>query len=150
YFAPTGGVPTAMGTSYTTPTITVTKTYYVAASNNGCTTTSRTAVIASVNACVLQWIGVNSIDWNTGSNWSYGLVPTSTDSVIVPISTSVPFSPTISTSVPSGKLTINTGGQLTLASGGTLNSYGNIINNGMVTATAGSAVIFAGNTAQSM
>jgi gliding motility-associated-like protein len=49
YTALTGGSATQTGTSYTTPSINSTTTYYVDATNNGCTTTSRLAVIATVN-----------------------------------------------------------------------------------------------------
>ena len=49
YAASTGGSSLATGTSYTTPSIASTNTYYVDASENGCTTAARTAVVATVN-----------------------------------------------------------------------------------------------------
>ena len=45
----TGGTALGTGTSFTTPSISTTTTYYVEVSNNGCTS-SRTAVTATVNA----------------------------------------------------------------------------------------------------
>jgi len=45
----TGGNLVGTGTSFTTPVISTTTTYYVDATNNGCTTTSRIAVVATVN-----------------------------------------------------------------------------------------------------
>ncbi|MDV7186388.1 T9SS type B sorting domain-containing protein [Lutibacter sp. TH_r2] len=42
------GTPLATGTSFTTPTLTTTTTYYVDATENGCTTTTRTPVEATV------------------------------------------------------------------------------------------------------
>ncbi|MEY3438635.1 MAG: hypothetical protein RL265_1220 [Bacteroidota bacterium] len=48
YSAATGGTSLATGTSFTTPTISATTTYYVDATSNGCTTATRTAVTASV------------------------------------------------------------------------------------------------------
>jgi len=45
----TGGTALATGTSYTTPSISGTTTYYVEVSNNGCTSPTRTAVIATIN-----------------------------------------------------------------------------------------------------
>ncbi|MDH3381691.1 MAG: GEVED domain-containing protein, partial [Flavobacteriaceae bacterium] len=45
----TGGTSLGTGTSFTTPSIATTTTYYVDATNSGCTTASRTAVIATVN-----------------------------------------------------------------------------------------------------
>jgi gliding motility-associated-like protein len=49
YDALTGGNLVGSGSSFTTPVISATTTYYVDATNNGCTTASRTAVVATVN-----------------------------------------------------------------------------------------------------
>ena len=49
YSEATGGSSLQTGTSYTTPSINTTTTYYVEATNNGCTSTSRTAIMATVN-----------------------------------------------------------------------------------------------------
>lgn len=49
YAASTGGTSLGTGTSFTTPSITTTTTYWVDATDSGCTTGSRTAVIATVN-----------------------------------------------------------------------------------------------------
>ncbi len=49
YAASSGGVSLGTGNSYTTPSISSTTTYYVDATNNGCTTASRTAIIATVD-----------------------------------------------------------------------------------------------------
>jgi uncharacterized membrane protein len=57
YAAATGGTSLATGTSFTTPSIATTTTYYVDATANGCTTATRTAVTATVNA-VPSIIGV--------------------------------------------------------------------------------------------
>ncbi|MGC4040286.1 MAG: T9SS type A sorting domain-containing protein [Flavobacterium sp.] len=48
YAAPTGGSAIGTGTSFTTPSISSTTTYYVEAVNNGCSS-ARTAVVATVN-----------------------------------------------------------------------------------------------------
>ncbi|MFA9391983.1 MAG: PKD-like domain-containing protein [Prolixibacteraceae bacterium] len=48
YDASTGGTLAGSGTSFTTPGITSTTTYYVSATNNTCTTASRTAVVATI------------------------------------------------------------------------------------------------------
>jgi len=50
YTASSGGTSQGTGTSYTTPSISSTTTYYVDATDNGCTTASRTAVIATITA----------------------------------------------------------------------------------------------------
>jgi hypothetical protein len=52
YTASTGGSAVSTGTSYTTPSISSTTTYFVDATNNACTTASRTAVVATVNPAV--------------------------------------------------------------------------------------------------
>jgi hypothetical protein len=50
YAASTGGASLGTGTSYTTPSIATTTTYYADVTNNGCTSTPRTAVVAAVNS----------------------------------------------------------------------------------------------------
>ena len=49
YSVPTGGVSLGTGTTFTTPVISSTTTYYVDATSNACTTGTRTAVLATVN-----------------------------------------------------------------------------------------------------
>ncbi len=49
YAAATGGTALGTGNSYTTPVISVNTTYWVDATISGCTTTSRTSVLASIN-----------------------------------------------------------------------------------------------------
>lgn len=49
YAAATGGTSLGTGTSFTTSSISNTTTYYAAATNLGCTTASRTPVVATVN-----------------------------------------------------------------------------------------------------
>ena len=52
YAAPTGGASLGTGASFTTPSIAVTTTYYVDATSGGCTTATRTAVIATINSAM--------------------------------------------------------------------------------------------------
>lgn len=49
YAASTGGTSLGTGTSFTTPSISSSTTYYVDATNNGCTSPTRTSVVATVN-----------------------------------------------------------------------------------------------------
>ncbi|MCV9930505.1 hypothetical protein OIU83_22790, partial [Flavobacterium sp. LS1R49] len=49
YAVATGGSSLGTGVSFTTPSLSTTTTYYVDATDNGCTSLSRTAVIATVN-----------------------------------------------------------------------------------------------------
>jgi gliding motility-associated-like protein len=60
YSGLTGGSSLQTGSSYTTPSINTTTTYYVDATNNGCTTVTRTAVVATVNTTPLTPVA-NSI-----------------------------------------------------------------------------------------
>ena len=48
YANPIGGTPIATGSSFTTPSITTSTTYYVEAENNGCISLIRTAITATV------------------------------------------------------------------------------------------------------
>ena len=50
YTAASGGSSLIAGTSYTTPSISATTTYYVDVTANGCSSSPRTAVVATVNA----------------------------------------------------------------------------------------------------
>jgi hypothetical protein len=50
YAALTGGASLGTGTSYTTPSIAATTTYYADVTNNGCTSSPRTSVVATVNS----------------------------------------------------------------------------------------------------
>ncbi len=70
YAALTGGTSLGTGTSYTTPTISSTTTYYVDTTNNGCTSTPRTVVTATITKN--NWNG-SSTDWNDPANWCSGI-----------------------------------------------------------------------------
>ena len=61
YAAATGGSSLGTGTSFTTPSISTTTTYYVSATNNSCTTPTRTAVVATIDAISSGTIGGNQL-----------------------------------------------------------------------------------------
>lgn len=71
YAASTGGVSLGTGTSFVTPAIAVTTTYYVDATDGGCITQFRIAVIATVNplpaANITSQININCNGGNNGS-----------------------------------------------------------------------------------
>ncbi|MDI1255031.1 MAG: choice-of-anchor D domain-containing protein [Flavobacterium sp.] len=50
FAAATGGIALGTGTSFTTPDITTSTTFYIEVTNGGCTTSPRTGVLATVNA----------------------------------------------------------------------------------------------------
>ncbi len=53
YADPTGGASLGSGTSFVTPVISASTTYYVDATFNGCTTSSRTPVVATINSVAM-------------------------------------------------------------------------------------------------
>ena len=75
------------------------------------------------------WTGASNADWNTPSNWNSGVVPTSTDDVMIITGTTV--------TTPGDIATRN----LTLESGSALSVAGNINNTGAVTLRSGSSII---------
>jgi M6 family metalloprotease-like protein len=79
-----------------------------------------------------QWTGSVSTDWFTPSNWSAGLVPTSTNDVEIPSGT--PNSPAISASgATCQNITIQNGAELSMdgSVAQTLSVYGNWTNHGL-------------------
>lgn len=96
YAASTGGASLGTGTSFTTPSINTTTTYYADVTNNGCTSNPRTAVVATVNAtpptptitqtgCNVLTLGnygaANALDFGQFNNSSYVTIPSSLNSV---------------------------------------------------------------------
>ena len=96
YAASTGGASLGSGTSFTTPSINTTTTYYADVTNNGCTSTPRTAVVATVNAapptptitqsgCGVLTLGNNSggnaLDFGSFNSSSYITIPASLNTV---------------------------------------------------------------------
>ena len=59
YAATTGGVSLGTGTNFSTPSLVSTTNYYVDATNNGCTTGTRTLVVATVNPLSSATMGSN-------------------------------------------------------------------------------------------
>ncbi len=94
-----------------------------------------------------SWMGLISTDWNTGGNWCGG-VPTSTTDIIIP--SSAPNMPNLSAATGSVRsIAINSGGTLTVGTGGVLNIYGDMVSNGTFNSTAGS-LAFRGTSSQSI
>lgn len=93
-----------------------------------------------------NWVGQVSSDWNTAANWCGG-VPVATTNVAINAGT--PYSPVISGTANANTITIGNGATLTINSSGTLNLYGNFINNGTLSATAGT-VAFRGAANQTI
>jgi len=78
------------------------------------------------------WNGMTSSDWNTGSNWCNGVVPTSTTDVIIPNAT---YKPIIgATGGLCNNITINSNSSLTILGSYSLTVSGSFTNNGTFTA----------------
>ncbi len=106
------------------------------------TSSAATLAVSATNT----WLGVANSDWNNAANWCAG-VPTSTSVILIPSGT--PFTATLLANGSVQDLTVGAGATLTIGAGGALNVYGNVVNNGTVTATAG-ALVFRGTTPQSI
>ncbi|KAA9325025.1 SBBP repeat-containing protein [Adhaeribacter soli] len=132
------------GTSFTTPVLNATTSYWVGVWTNGCAS-SRTQTTVTVNPCSFTWTGATSTDWNVASNWSGNAVPSATSDVTIPAGLS--RYPVISSGTATAKdLTIASGASLTI-NGGTLEVKEDFTNNGTFTATGGSAT-FSGSIVQ--
>ena len=78
------------------------------------------------------WTGNTSTDWNTPSNWSGLIVPTSNNDVTIPnVSTASGNFPIATPSIAVGNATVDAGASLTIATGLVLN--GTFTNNGILT-----------------
>lgn len=67
YAAASGGVSLGSGTSFTTPSISSSTNYYADATDGGCTTASRTAITATINAKPVATVGYQSCAGVNGS-----------------------------------------------------------------------------------
>ncbi len=75
YAAITGGISLGTGTSFTTPSISATTTYYVEATNAGCTSAPRVAVVATVGASPAQPSAITgNIAVCQGSSQTYSVI----------------------------------------------------------------------------
>jgi hypothetical protein len=121
YTAPTGGTAT---TTAPTPNTTISGTtiYYVSQKNDVSGCESARATISVTISATNTWTGTTNNFWNEASNWSCGVVPNSSNDIVISSGT-----PTLNTdlTIPVGKsLTISGTGTLTIAPGKTLTIAG--------------------------
>ncbi|MFP5041450.1 T9SS type A sorting domain-containing protein [Parasediminibacterium sp. JCM 36343] len=131
----------ATATSYTGLTLPASGTNQFILGNTG-------AVVALTYT---TWTGGTSTDWATASNWSSGILPTSTLDAIIPSGTT--FAPLVaaSTTVQVNSLSINSSATVTLGSGATITVNGaSIINNGTIAGSTGILNLASTGTAQSI
>nr|NQU92603.1 hypothetical protein [Bacteroidota bacterium] len=77
----------------------------------------------------LLWDGSTDSDWNDGTNWDGGSVPTSGDNVVIPNVTNDPVIANYTPGSPAqcDNLTINSGASLTIAAGNALTVGGDLM-----------------------
>lgn len=100
------------------------------------------SISASVNASgVYTWDGSSSSVWSLTTNWISDSNPSATkaENVVISVGTN---DPEITTEVLIGTLTVESGAEVIVKSGGTLNVYYDIINNGTITVEDGGALIY--------
>jgi hypothetical protein len=103
YASLSGTTSLGTGASYTTGTLSATTNYYVDATANGCTSSSRTKVTAKVYPLSTTWTGTVSSDWNDDGNWTNG-APSCCTNVIID---SVGHYPTINSTSCCNNITFN-------------------------------------------
>ena len=86
------------------------------------------------------WTGAVSTDWNTATNWDLGIVPSSTDTIIIPNTVNKPI---LAGAVNIAHLTINAGETL-YTNGNALTVTGDMVLNGTLN-TVSSTITIGGN-----
>lgn len=99
---------------------------------------------------MFTWDGSTDSDWNDGTNWDVGCVPSAVDDVVIP-GTGVSNWPDANTTAYAHDVTIQDGAQLDASTSGSLLVYGDWmeLGTGTFNATAGT-VAFVGSGAQSI
>ena len=100
------------------------------------------SISASVNVSgVFVWDGSTTSAWTTTVNWVADTTPDATKAQTIIINDGT-NDPEITTEVLIGSLTVDSGAEIIVKSGGTLNVYYDLINNGTITVEDGGALIF--------
>ncbi|MEI6277240.1 MAG: hypothetical protein WCP08_14675, partial [Prolixibacteraceae bacterium] len=98
--------------------------------------------VGSVACSPGNWIGGTSTDWNTGSNWCGGTVPTAATNVTILPGGNQPI---IGSAALCNNITINTGASLTFSGAFSLTISGTFTNSGTFTPGASSTVAYNGS-----
>jgi hypothetical protein len=83
FSASSGGASIATGASYTTPTLTLSTTYYASCTVSSCESTTRGSGLVTVNSVCTSMYSLKTGNWNDVSVWSCGRVPNSGDIVTI-------------------------------------------------------------------
>jgi len=105
--------------------------------------------IAAFGTAPKTWTGAVSTAWNNANNWFPVGVPTRTDDVVIPgngtlvsaANVTVANQPTVSDAQEAASVNLINGAVLTTANGGTLNVYGDFVNNDSRVAGAGTGTV---------
>ncbi len=116
------------GTVLASSTILTNNSHYYASQTNGCESTSRLDVTATVTA--ITWTGSTNTSWFTPTNWSCGSVPTAATDVVIPNVTTKPIVDVSSTIALANTLTVESGSSLTVTSNNNLKVTDKVTNNG--------------------
>ena len=98
-------------------------------------------------AGVNTWLGAVSSSWTNPANWSCGLVPDATSTVVIP--GGLGTYPVLSGPVTVLHLTLMPGSAFAASSGVVIDLKGNLVNNGTLSLSTGSLVL-SGTTAQTL
>ena len=93
-------------------------------------------------AGLITWDGSDSDVWSTTTNWLSDTAPDATRKQKVAIPDGGTFDPVLTTEISVGFLTVNTGVELIIESGATLNVYYGLDNNGTITIENGGSLIY--------
>jgi Immunoglobulin domain len=112
-------INSATSATYNTPALTEGTYYRALVSSGGCSTSTSGTVHITVNISYI-WVGTTSVNWNTASNWSCNLIPTSAIDVTIPAAPA--NQPTVNNdgTAHAKTLVVEAGAHLTIATGGTI------------------------------
>ncbi|MFK7908681.1 MAG: beta strand repeat-containing protein, partial [Chitinophagales bacterium] len=95
-----------------------------------------TSIEVEIENCIQTWTGASSppnTDWNDPTNWSIGLVPTSTDSVLITDINPLTNYPIIETAIEIDSLAIDLNASIEIAIDGDFSVANGITNDGTIT-----------------
>ncbi len=102
-----------------------------------------TSITATEDAAgIITWDGSSSDVWSLTTNWVGGIAPDATRKQKIAIPDGGTNDPVLTTEISVGFLTINSGVELIIESGATLNVYYGLDNNGTITVEDGGSIIY--------
>ena len=127
--------------TYTPPSNTVGTKYYYCVVTGTCGTV-RTLAVSVIVTNSNTWAGGGTSNWNTAGNWSFGIIPSNTNDVVIPAG-NTPY-PVLSASTIVNNLTINAGTVISIGLN-TLTINGAVSGTGTITGSETSSLVIGGN-----